>query len=104
MSSSGYSRFLDLKPEDLALLRQRGQELGRAPAAAEPTDLVEVLELVSRGQTYAVPLSAVEGVTELTSIAAVPRGPHFICGLVSFRGEVLVGVEISLLIGASTGF
>ena len=104
MSASGYSRFLELNRTDLELLRKRASELGRAPTDVEAGDLVDLVELTSRGQVYAVPLAAVEGITELTSLAAVPRAPDFVCGMASFRGEVLIGVEISRLIGAAQGF
>jgi len=41
--------------------------------------------------------------TELASIAAIPRAPRFVCGMVSFRGDVLVGVEIALMVGSAVG-
>jgi chemotaxis signal transduction protein len=102
--SSGYTRFLDLPPDELALLKQRAKELAKAPEDTSDKEVVELLELYSRGQRFSIPLSAVEGIIELSSIATVPRAPPFVRGLVSFRGEVLVGVEVSLVVGASTGF
>ncbi|HXN40158.1 MAG TPA: chemotaxis protein CheW, partial [Myxococcaceae bacterium] len=52
--------------------------------------------------SFALPLSALQGITELNSLAPIPRAPPSIRGLVSFRGELLVGVELSALLGHST--
>jgi len=101
----GYGRFMALPPEELALLRQRRQELAKVPPVEEAGELLEILEITSRGQTFAVPLEAVEGIVELTSIAATPRAPPYVRGLVNFHGDALLGVELSSLIGGpTTGF
>jgi chemotaxis signal transduction protein len=104
VSAQGYARFLDLPAGELALLRQRAKDLAKAPQETGPKDSVELLELMSRAQRFSIPLSAVEGITELGSLASIPRAPPFVRGLVSFRGEVLVAVELALVVGASTGF
>ncbi len=95
----GNPRLLDIPPEELELLRERAREVAKRPESAELADGVEVLEVHSRGQNYALPLSAISSITELTSIAAIPRAPAAVRGLVSVRGEVLLGVEMALLTG-----
>jgi hypothetical protein len=100
----GYQRFGELAPDVLALLRERARAVAQQPAAAtQAGEEMEVLELRSRGQRFLVPLAAVEGVVELTSLATLPRPPPAVRGLVSFRGEVLVGVELALLAGGGAG-
>lgn len=99
-SGVGYHRFLDLTEQDLKLLRSRAVEMAKRIDDKEASDRVELLEITSRGQTFAIPLGAVEGITDLTSIASVPRSPPFVRGLVSFRGEVLIGIELSTLVGS----
>ncbi|MFZ5468327.1 MAG: chemotaxis protein CheW [Myxococcota bacterium] len=95
----GPDRFLGLPAEEREVLRARAKEVARTPEAVSDGELLSVLELHSRGQTLALPLSFVEGVTELVSLAAVPRAPPLVRGLVAFRGEVLIGLELSALIG-----
>jgi purine-binding chemotaxis protein CheW len=63
--------------------------------------MIELLEIQSHGQRFALPLSALQGISELNSLAPIPRAPPSIRGLVSFRGELLVGVELSALLGQS---
>jgi chemotaxis signal transduction protein len=105
---TAYQRFLDLPPAQRQVLKERAKELAKpldAGAQEARGDLVELLEIHSRGQVVAVPLSVVEGIGELLSIAAVPHAPRVLRGVVSFRGEVLFGLEISALLGStSTGF
>lgn len=95
----GYRRFLDLFPEELEILRGRARQLAAVPNAVSSGDEVEVLDVQSRGQSFALPLSSVEGVMELSSVAGIPQAPASVRGLVSFRGEVLVGIELSSLVG-----
>lgn len=98
-------RFAELPPEELAILRERSRETARAVAPVAAEHHLEVLEVVSRGQTYAIPIIAVEGVADLSSIATVPRLAPFVRGLVSFRGEVVLAVELTASEGAaSKGF
>ncbi len=95
----GNPRLLEIPEEDRLLLQERAREVAKRPESGELADGVEVLEVHSRGQNYALPLSAVSSITELTSIASIPRAPPAIRGLVSVRGEVLLGVELALLTG-----
>lgn len=95
----GYRRFHDLPPDELQVLRERARRLAPVPQAGSTGDEVEVLEIHSRGQSFALPLAAVEGVMELASVAALPQAPASVRGLVSFRGEVLVAFELSSLVG-----
>ncbi len=105
MKSRGYERFLNLPPAELALLRERARELARSQREADVGEQLELLDIRSRGQVFSLPLPAVDGIVELGSIAVVPRAPPFVRGLVSFRGEVLIGIELSALVGgAEAGF
>ncbi|MGQ0508240.1 MAG: chemotaxis protein CheW [Myxococcaceae bacterium] len=97
----GNPRLLDIPEEDRKLLKERAREIAKRPESAELTDGLEALELHSRGQNYAIPLSAISSITELSSIAAIPRAPSAVRGLVSVRGEVLLAVELALLTGGA---
>lgn len=94
-----------LTPEDRALLQLRARELARPQGtdASGGPEGVEVLELLSRGQRFALPLASVRSITELVSLAPLPRSPASLRGLVSVRGEVLVSVELGLLLGDTSG-
>jgi chemotaxis signal transduction protein len=47
----------------------------------------------------------VDGIVDLSSLAAVPRAPAFVRGLVGFHGEVLLALELSALVGGpAVGF
>jgi chemotaxis signal transduction protein len=92
-------RFADLTPEDLLLLRDRARQTAIMPAAAQSDEQLDLLEFRSKNQTFALPLSAVAGITELLSIAPVPRAHRLLRGLVSFRGEVLIATETSSIAG-----
>lgn len=89
------ARFAALTREERAILRERSKQTARVVSVVASERDVEVLELASRGQIFVVPIGAVEGVSELSSLAAVPRSSSFVRGLVGFRGEVLVAVELS---------
>lgn len=98
---NGFRRFLELSPPDRAVLRERARELGRPltnPQGEGPSDVFELLELSSGGQTFGIPIEAVQGVSELTGIATAPRAPPLLRGFVSFRGEILFGLELSTLL------
>lgn len=96
---SAADRLEKLTVEQLEILRTRAREAAVTTVAEDHSDELEVLEVQTRGQAYALPLRAVEGITDLVSIAAVPRPSALVRGLVSFRGEVLVGVELATLFG-----
>lgn len=98
-------RFAQLSPTDLELLRDRARELARAEERKSVEDNTELLVVESRGQKFAIPLTAVETVGELSTLAAVPRAPAFVRGLVPVRGEVLIAVELGAILGGTpTGF
>ena len=100
-----HQRFHALAQDELQILKDRARALA-VPLVSEDTgDRIELLEIHSRGQRFVLPLSAVEGIIQLTSVANVPRVPGFVRGLVSFRGEVLVGIELCTFAGgAQPGF
>ncbi len=62
---------------------------------------MDLLEIQSHGQKFALPLVDLLGVAELASLAPIPRAPRSVRGLVTFRGELLLGVELSALVGQS---
>jgi purine-binding chemotaxis protein CheW len=99
----GYRRFLSLPPEELEVLRARAREAAQAAQVEEAGEREEVLVLHAGGQALALPLRAVEGVTEMSTLAAVPRAAPWVRGLVPFRGEVLLAVELAQLLGSRTG-
>ncbi|HZH03677.1 MAG TPA: chemotaxis protein CheW [Myxococcaceae bacterium] len=100
MSETGYRRISRLPPEELEILRERAREQAQRQVQGSAVEKTEVLELNSRGQRFALPLAAIEGIADLVSVAAVPRAPPMVRGLVSFRGEVLIALELSSLTGA----
>lgn len=105
MVSLGHQRLRALPADELQILKDRARELARPIASADEMAQLELLELHSRGQRFALPLSAIEGITQLTSVASVPRAPAFARGLVSFRGEILIGIELCTFAGgAQPGF
>lgn len=96
----GFRRFTALDEETRRLLQSRARALAGQQAEENDGEQVEVLLLQAAGQTVALPLEAVLGVTELTNLAPVPRAPPLVRGLVSFRGEILVGVEAGAVLGS----
>lgn len=102
--SHAFDRFSALPPELLTVLRQRARELAKPLEVDEEQsgDLFEILEIHSRGQLFGIPLSVVEGIGDLNAIAGVPRAPPVLRGIVSFRGEVLFGLELSMLMGGES--
>lgn len=94
-------RLDDMSEEDLTLLRDRARELAKVAATEDSAERLQLLQVNSRGHQYALPLDVVEGVGELASIATVPSVPTFIRGLVSFRGDVMLAVELGSLLGMS---
>jgi purine-binding chemotaxis protein CheW len=101
VSAPGFERFLSL-PEDVRqILQQRARDAARRPEEDRAEDAEELLEVQSHGQAFALPLSSVLAITELSSVAVVPRAPPILRGLVSVRGEILVGVELAALVGGS---
>lgn len=100
-----HQRFNAVPADELQVLKDRARELARKPAQQQTGDEIELLELHSRGQRFALPLSAIEGIVQLTSVAFVPQAPAYVRGLVSFRGELMIGIELSAFAGgAESGF
>jgi chemotaxis signal transduction protein len=95
---AGFRRFLELGADDRARLRERAADLSKVPPAAA-AGVVELLEVSCGGESFALPLDAVAGVTELTSLAEVPNPPRLVRGMVSVQGEVLWGIDLSRLAG-----
>ena len=101
MSAPGFERFLSLPDEVRRILQERARDVAKRPVDGPAADVEELLEVHSHGQAFALPLSAVAAITELSSLAVVPRAPPILRGLVSVRGEILVGVELAALVGGS---
>jgi chemotaxis signal transduction protein len=51
------------------------------------------------GNRYALPLSAVRRVTEVTAIARVPRAPPALLGVMSQQGRVAALIDLGALVG-----
>ena len=51
------------------------------------------------GHRYAVPLSAVRRVSEMTGIARVPRAPQALLGVVNHQGRVACLLDLGPLVG-----
>ena len=57
------------------------------------------------GQTsYAVPLARVQEVVLNQTVAPIPRSPDHIRGLVDFRGQIVVSINIGKLLNVDTKF
>lgn len=100
-----HARFDELPEPERQLLRARARELARHVESGPTEPPLELLEVRAHDQRIALPLEAVEGVVPLGSVASLARVPRFVAGLVGFRGEVLIAVELGVLLGHSgTGF
>ena len=51
------------------------------------------------GNRYAIPLSAVRRVTEMSPVSRVPRGPPALLGLISRQGRVAALIDLGPLVG-----
>jgi len=51
------------------------------------------------GNRYALPLSAVRQVTEMSPVSRVPRGPPALLGLISRQGRVAALIDLGPLVG-----
>ncbi len=100
IGAPGFRRFAALDEGTRKLLQERARALAGERTSQEQTEQVELLILQAAGQLLALPLDSVLGVMELTGLAPVPRAPPLVRGLVSFRGEILLGVEASALLGS----
>jgi chemotaxis signal transduction protein len=86
------------------ILRERAREVSKRQDSEHRAEGQEILEVHSRSQNFALPLASIASISELTSLAPIPRVPSAIRGLVSIRGEILIGVELALLAsGAASG-
>jgi chemotaxis signal transduction protein len=89
--------FASLPGDERKALQASAELLARRPDEERVADL-EVLCIHSRGQVFAIPLAAVLSITELVSLAFVPRVPPAVRGLVSVRGEVMLALELAAML------
>ena len=102
-AKTALQKLYELPAGELEVLKQRARALAKPLSFSQSQDeseLVEYLEIHSRGQVFAVPLAVVEGIGDLTALAHAPRAPPACRGIVSFRGEILLGLELSILLGS----
>src|SRR5690349_10673104 len=101
--SSAQPKITQLDPEIRKILRERAREVSKRQASEVRSEGQEVLEIHSRGQSFALPLASIASISELTSLAPLPRLPPAIRGLVSVRGEIVMAVELALLAAGAAG-
>lgn len=80
--------------EDLnKILKERADTLARVPAQT-PLNLLHVLKLEIAGEAYAVELSFVREVRQVTHITPVPGVPDHFAGVINLRGEILSVLDL----------
>ena len=70
-----------------AVLKARARVLAKPHKRIEiKTDLLEVVEFILSGETYAVRTSDIREVHYLKDVTRVPSTPAFVVGVISLRG------------------
>ncbi|MFN7135388.1 MAG: chemotaxis protein CheW [Myxococcales bacterium] len=100
IGAPGYQRFAQLAVDERRLLQERARALAAQRTEQTTGERIETLLVQAAGQLLALPIENVLGVVELSGLAPVPRAPPLVRGLVSFRGEILVGIEAGALVGS----
>lgn len=78
-----------------AVLKARARMLAKPHKRIEiKTDLLEVVEFVLAGETYAIPTSEIREVHYLKDVAKLPSSPNFIVGMVNLRGQIILVIDI----------
>lgn len=78
-----------------AVLKARARVLAKPHKRIEiKTDLLEVVEFILSGETYAVRTSDIREVHYLKDVTRVPSTPAFVVGVISLRGQIIVVMDI----------
>src|SRR4051812_13974764 len=85
---------------ELELLLARAKLLAEAPPV-DDGDREELVVFEVHGQRHAVPIDAVQSVTEAAGITRIPGLPSFLPGVVSHRGRLSCVLELRELAGGS---
>ena len=69
-----------------------------AKQQAEPYLMIDV-----SGETYAVKVDHLIELLELSSLRSVPHAPEWVAGMIDLRGEPVLGLSLSALLGRLDG-
>lgn len=87
-------------PQANRVLRERALALARvADAAADPNDLIELLEFRLAAERYAVEARYVVEVHALRELTPLPGTPAFVRGIVNLRGRILPVFDLKKFFG-----
>lgn len=86
---------------ELAMLRQRSIDLAAVPHAREESDLTRVLVFRLGPERYGLPLAATREIGNLSRHAIVPGTGPGILGVVNWRGDFVVVLDLAAILGAS---
>ena len=70
-----------------------------ASGTLDPTAAQSLLSMSVSGQTFAVPISEVREILEVSKLTPVPRTPEFVCGMMNLRGSVVPVIDLSVRLG-----
>ncbi len=92
---------LDQEHRNILVFMKRAVLKARARVLAKPrlkeedkTDLVEVVQFILSGETYAVQTSDIREVLYLKDVTKLPSAPSFVVGVISLRGQIIVIIDI----------
>ncbi len=89
-------------PQDLnafwlkrAVLKARARVLAKPHRQEESkTDVVEVVQFILSGETYAVETADIREVQYLKDVTILPSTPAFVVGVISVRGQIIAVIDI----------
>jgi len=83
---------------DLTRVRDRTSRAAER-ARAEDAGQSEYLAFRVSGGVFAVPVAIVREIVRASRITPVPRAPHAILGITSFRGRIVTVIDLGLRLG-----
>jgi len=78
-----------------------GQTSRAEPSLLDPTAAQSLLSMSVSGQPFAVPISEVREILEVSKLTPVPRTPDFVCGMMNLRGSVVPVIDLSVRLGGT---
>lgn len=94
--TSLYEKFNEKQWE---LLEARAKRVERAVQQQETQQLIEVIFVRLRNESYALPVAAVMAVHEHTSLTRLPGAPIHIAGIANVRGQIVTVLDLGHILG-----
>jgi purine-binding chemotaxis protein CheW len=81
---------------------ERAGDVGEPqPAAAQPSEIVELCAFRVAGEEYVIDLRRIREIIQPLPITPIPRGPEFLEGVMNLRGEAIPVVDVRKRLGTA---